>query len=115
MWTWPCESLDKRTIRFLVQSDDRRLGWGEVLSLWRDSADFRNTFNNVLAAAPFEAFRWETPPVAAVDMQAAFEFVLVESPDLLIAADPSPFAGHLTGQNTMSIVLTGGESELAIA
>lgn len=94
MWTWPCESPDKQTIRFLVRSDERTLTWIEVLNLWRNSAVFRTAFTNVLAAAPFEAFRWETAGVTAGDMQSAFEFVVIESPELGMAADPSPFKEH---------------------
>jgi len=117
MWTWSCEPLDKRTIRFLVRSDDRRLRWGNVLSLWRDSAAFRTAFSNVLAAAPFEAFRWETPAVTATDMSGTFEFVLAESPELLTAADPSPFAGHFRRSGSAAVAVfanLGGDAELVV-
>jgi hypothetical protein len=117
MWTWPSDSPDEQTIRFRVRSGDRRLSWDEVLSLWRDNAAFRTAFGNVLAAAPFEAFRWETPAVTAGDVQTAFEFVLVESPALLTAADPSPFAGHFSRSGSASIVAfqnLGGDAELVV-
>ena len=117
MWSWSCESPDTQTIRFLVRSGDRRLNWGEVLSLWRDSAAFRTAFSSVLAAAPFEAFRWETPPVTAGDLEAAFEFVLVESPELLCAADPSPFAEHFSHAGNAPVVAfpnLGGDAELLV-
>jgi hypothetical protein len=117
MWSWPSDSPDKQTIRFRVRSGDRRLSWDEVLSLWRDNAVFRTAFSNVLAAAPFEAFRWETPAVSAGDMQTAFEFVLVESPELLTAADPSPFAGHFRRAGSASVVAfpnLGGDAELLV-
>jgi hypothetical protein len=31
-------------------------------------------------AAPFEAFRWETPGITAGDLQTAFGFVVKDSP-----------------------------------
>jgi hypothetical protein len=117
MWTWPCESPDKQTIRFLVRSGDRPLSRGEVLELWRDSTAFRTAFSDVLAAAPFEAFRWETPAVTASDMQSAFEFVLTESPELLTAADPSPFAAHFRHAGSAPVVAfrnLGGDAQLLV-
>jgi hypothetical protein len=117
MWTWPSDSPDKQTIRFLVRSGDRPLSWDEVLRLWRDAAAFRTAFSKVLAAAPFEAFRWETPAVTAGDMQTAFEFVLVESPELLMAADPSSFAGHFSRAGSASVVAfqnLGGDATLLV-
>jgi hypothetical protein len=117
MWTWPSDSPDKQTIRFLVRSGDRRLSWDEVLSLWRGNPAFRTAFSKVLAAAPFEAFRWETPAVTAADRQTAFEFVLVDSPELLTAADPSPFAGHFRRAGSAPVVAfqnLGSDAELLV-
>lgn len=115
MLTWCRESLDERTLRFVILSDTGRLRWGEVLALWRDSAPFRTAFNELLAAAPFAAFRWETPPVAAGDMSGDFEFVLADSPELLTAADPSAFADHFRRAGSSPVVTfrnLGGDAEL---
>jgi len=117
MWSWPCESPDKRTLRFLVQSGDRTLNWNDVLSLWRDSAAFRAAFTNVLAATPFEAFRWETPGITAGDLQTAFECVVKDSPELVTAQDPSPFEAHFRRAGNASVVSfqnLGGDAELLV-
>lgn len=68
--------------------------WGDVISYWQGDEAFRSFFNALLARAPFDAFRWETPPVTRDTRDQAFEFVLLDAPELKRAADPSDFAGH---------------------
>lgn len=115
MVTWPCESPEKRTIRFFARESNRALNWNEVLGRWKDDADFRASFTNVLAAAPFEAFRWETPGVTTSDLQSAFEFALTDSPELLTGPDPSPFLEHFTHAGpVVSFRNLGGDAELLV-
>lgn len=116
-WSWSREFPDKRTLRFRVRSDGRQLTWNEVLALWQESVAFRAAFVNVLAAAPFEAFRWETPGITARDLTAPFEFVLIETPELLTAADPTPFEEHFQRAGGASVVTfqnLGGDAELVV-
>ena len=117
MWIFPSQALDAGTIRFSVSDDGRLLSWGEVLVLWRDSASFRDAFNAVLVAAPFAAYRWETPPVTSDDMQAEFRFVLVESPELLTGADPSPFSDHFRRAGSAPVIAfpnLGGDAHMVV-
>jgi hypothetical protein len=117
MWSWPCECPDKRTQRFLARSGERALSWAEVLSLWQESAAFRQAFTELLAAAPFDAFRWETPGITAGDTQSDFEFVLVESPELVTPADPEPFEDHFRRAGTESVICfrnLGGDARLVV-
>jgi hypothetical protein len=117
MWTFPSQSVDRGTIRFSVSEEGRVLCWREVLALWRDSASFRSGFNAMLAAVPFAAYRWETPPVTADDLQADFQFVLAESPELLAGADPSPFADHFRRAGSASVIVfpnLGGDAQMVV-
>jgi hypothetical protein len=44
-----------------------------------------------LRAAPFTAFRWETPPLTSTNFDQPFECLLHDSPDLDARADPTDF------------------------
>jgi hypothetical protein len=117
MWSWSCEVPDKRTRRYFARSGDRALTWGEVLSLWQGSAAFRQAFTGLLAAAPFEAFRWETPGITAGDTQSGFEFVLVDSPELATPPDPQPFEDHFRDAGGASVICfrnLGGDAQLVV-
>lgn len=71
----------------------------EVLRLWREDAAFTDAFAAALAAAPFEAFLWETPPFARSTSAHAFEWVLLPSATLAgFRADDLPFAEHVRGE-----------------
>src|SRR5262249_55914637 len=51
-------------------------------------------FTSLLAAAPYAAFRWETPPVTAASVSQPFEFVLLDRPGLAQRPEPKAFAEH---------------------
>ena len=46
--------------------------------MWRSDADFAIWFTQQLAAAPFDAFFWETPPVALSTLDLPFEMALTK-------------------------------------
>lgn len=117
MWSWPSESLNESTIRFAPERDGKSLSWRDVLALWRDNADFNEAFNRTLAGAPFTTFRWETPAVTRAELDRAFEFVVVDSPELDVAPDPEPFAEHFRGAGGETVVAfdnLGGDAGLIV-
>ncbi len=70
-----------------------KLSYAEVVENWRQDDAFNAFFSDLLAAAPFPAFFWETPPVTAYTLGQAFECVLVDSPALArLEAEPAAFA-----------------------
>jgi len=71
--------------------------FSEVLLRWRNDPVFREFFIAFLADAPYAAFRWETPPITAASAGRSFEFVLLDSPELLNQPDPDAFAEHFVG------------------
>jgi len=76
--------------------DDGLLTYGDVVSLWRESAAFRDVFLSTLRDQPFEAFFWETPPVTHVNLDRPYEHVVVDAPSLVgVAPEPQVFAEHL--------------------
>jgi hypothetical protein len=70
----------------------------DVLNAWRVDESFRAFFIGVLAGAPLQAYRWETPVMTRLMLARPFEFALVDEPALRADdADPSPFAEHIEG------------------
>jgi len=75
--------------------DDDPLSYQTVIHLWQQEPTFRQFFGETLAAAPFTAYFWETPPVTQATLSQIFEFVLIPSSALAqIRADPRAFQEH---------------------
>ncbi|MBI3866870.1 MAG: hypothetical protein HY290_33740, partial [Planctomycetia bacterium] len=70
------------------------ISFADVLHALQNDFEFRSFFISTLAAAPFEAFRWEMPPITAATADRAFEFVLLDSPELATTPQPDSFASH---------------------
>jgi len=77
--------------KVLITQDGDVLSFGQVFELWRDNKTFRDFYTSLLKNAPFEAFRWETPPVSTENQHEGYEFVILNSPYLPNSANPNPF------------------------
>lgn len=103
MWTIRNDELaGGHLVKFGLDLDSSPVSYAEVLRRWQVDADFRLMFNELLAGAPFAAFRWETPSVSTATVKRPFEFVLVDSPGLAAHPDDRAFAerfqeGHSSG------------------
>lgn len=80
--------------RYVVRYQQQSLSNAEAISRLRDDAEFAAWLNTELADAPYEAFRWETPPVDAASIDRPWEFVLLNSPNLARPPEPHHFAEH---------------------
>jgi hypothetical protein len=78
-------------MRFAVQTSAAAVSYAEVLRLWQADESFRSLFLKLLADAPYEAFRWETPAITSKNSQRPFEFVLLDSPGLARRPEPEAF------------------------
>ena len=95
MWQSQVDFLDDgRVQRFAISHNARILTFADVISLWRGDAAFRSYFTTLLADAPFEAYRWETPGITVATLSRGFEFVLLRSDSLARAVDETAFAEH---------------------
>ena len=89
------ESLDHgRTRKFSILQHGEPLPYLEVIDRWQDAAGFRTFFISLLATAPYDAFRWETPPVSGANALRPFEFVLLDCPGLDVLPDESAFEAY---------------------
>lgn len=59
------------------------------------SAPFRKFFIQQLREIPFQAYRWESPPVTTATMDRAFEFVAIDDSYLDRPASRAAFVDHL--------------------
>src|SRR5262245_45541418 len=95
MWTSRNEpAAGGRGIKVIPELDSRAVAYVDVLRLWQVDAAWRTFFMSLLTDAPFAAFRWETPPITAATANRPFEFVLLDSPELLVQPDAAAFAQH---------------------
>jgi len=100
MWQATKNLLESDRVQHVViWRDETALTFSEVLSLWNDNAAFRSFFNDLLATAPFSAYRWETPCVTKKTLHRQFEFVLLRSESLERPADETAFAEHFVGDS----------------
>jgi hypothetical protein len=89
------EKLNGAAIKIRVRWQGASVSTDAALDLCRSHADFRGQLIGALAAAPFDAYFWETPPVTASTLGRPFEFVLTEAPALAKAVpDLDAFRRH---------------------
>jgi hypothetical protein len=80
-----------RSIRVQFYCGTRCLSYADVLTALRTEASFRELLQNEMRIAPFNAFRWETPPLHPATVRQPFECLLHDSPGLDVPADPTEF------------------------
>jgi hypothetical protein len=118
MWNFDTEELTDGTLHLRAECGGKPAAFADVMRSWRTDAAFRAAFNAVLAAAPFSAFRWETPGVTAATLIRPFEFVLLDEPGLAQRPDPEAFAEHFRGAAAAEPVVVfpnlGGDALLVV-
>src|SRR5215471_7730800 len=79
MWSTRIEKLPHGLL-IRVDLESAPAKFSDVLHRWRDDPGSRTFFIELLARAPYDAFRWETPPIKVDSANRPFEFVLLNSP-----------------------------------
>ena len=103
MWSAQQTELPDGDLHVTVVRGAHPASVAEVLDHWCTDPQFREWFNAILAAAPFAAFRWETPAVTTATASQPFEFVLLNDPGLARTPEPEAFAEHFA--NTTATVI----------
>ena len=94
------ETLNNGSIyKYSILNNGQPLSYAETFSFWQQSEDFRDFFISILAQSPFDAYRWETPPITKITANQQFEFVLIDSPRLARTPDTIAFAEHFTNND----------------
>jgi len=81
-----------RGLHCSVSTADAPLHWSDALALLASDGAFRTFLTRQLVAAPFDAYRWETPALTTATMDRPFEYVLIGDPSLMRRPDPKAFA-----------------------
>ncbi|HBB32509.1 MAG TPA: hypothetical protein DDZ80_07415 [Cyanobacteria bacterium UBA8803] len=108
MWKSSVESLNANGIQKVsILSNASLILYSEVIQLWQHNEAFRAFFISLLADAPFSAFFWETPSLKNATVNQVFEFVLIDSPQLVdVQADSSDFAHHFAAAGENELIVT---------
>ena len=92
MWTVQREYLEPvGTLRLRFLAGDTSISYADFLHALVQDESFRELTQEEMRAAPFVAFRWETPPLTTNNIDQHFECLLHDSPDLDVRADPTDF------------------------
>lgn len=98
MWTADRDQLtDYRGTKVSIRWRASPVSYQQAVDGWYGDRRFRQFFIDVLADCPYQGVRWETPPATSANLDQNFEFVLLDSPDLVRAADAEAFAEHFGG------------------
>src|SRR3954452_7584862 len=106
-WESTAQDLEgARGQRVSIRREGVVVCWRDVLEGWRNDGSFQAFFIQLLADAPLEAFRFETPPVTRATLQEPFEFVLLEAPGLDRTPDARAFADQFDSRPVAETVIT---------
>jgi hypothetical protein len=119
MWSKRVESKSAgRVMKIHLERESSPVSYSEVLRRWQTDAEFRTFFIALLAETPYEAFRWETPPITTANVTRSFEFVVLDSPGLARKPDQQAFAEHFDRRDPAETVVTfknlGGDAILVV-
>jgi hypothetical protein len=99
------KSLDHHTHRYSISRHSRPVSFADAVKLWQHDEAFREFFISLLVDSPFPAFRWETPMISQRSVDRDFEFVLIDSPDLIVEPDQLTFQEHFSLEAGKEIVV----------
>jgi hypothetical protein len=119
MWKAQLDTHDKDVYKVRLFENNDPLRFEDVIYNWHDNHEFRSFYISILKEAPFDAFFWEHPPLTESNAGQAYEFVLVNSPQLSKAnADPKPFSRQFSSQDRSQSVIRfenlSGDAELVV-
>jgi hypothetical protein len=119
MWTAVQKILTpNQTEHYALFENQTPLPAADVFTLWANNPTFRDFFTNLLAAAPFNAYKWETPPVTTDTLTRSFEFVLINTPALNREPDPRSFADQFKADKSNHSVIAfpslGGDATMIV-
>jgi hypothetical protein len=83
-----------KTLRLRFSAGDDCLTYAGFLRALAEDPSFRELIQDEMRAAPFVAFRWETPPLTSANINQPFECLLHDSPELDVRADPTDFEAY---------------------
>ena len=115
MWESRIESFnEQRAQKLSIHVDGDPISYAETIELWQDDRAFRSFFTEQLCQAPFEAYRWETPPVTSSTVSRHFECVILRSDALDRTVDRKAFAEHFDENPVVTFANLSGDAILVV-
>jgi len=116
MWTvhrdFPAQA---GTLRLQFFTGDAALSYAGFLRALLAERSFRELLQAEMRAAPYVAYRWETPPLSTATLHQPFACLLHDSPDLDVQPDPAEFEPYFEpGQEVVSFENLGGDALLVV-
>lgn len=111
------EILDPGVHRYTLSRDGEPVSRARALDFLERDGEFRRLLIDLMAESPFQAFRWETPPLTRELANRNFEFVLLDSPFLAVSPDTRSFARYFRDDDDRDIVCfdnLGGDALLIV-
>jgi hypothetical protein len=104
VWTKDIETRDGgSSLRCRLLHGTATFSYHDVVNNWQKNPGFVDTFIDMLAEAPYEAFYFETPPLSRTTPSGAFEFMLIDSRSLAgVEPDPWVFQEHFGSSDVNS-------------
>lgn len=89
----------KNVTRYKILHGEKRLTFNEVIFFWKNSIEFIEFYNSILAESEYDSFFWENPPMNINSLERYYEFVLIESTALSkITQDEVTFSKYFSPQ-----------------
>jgi hypothetical protein len=113
------ERIGAASTKIHVRSAGRPISVGSALEFCRGDEGLRADLIDALAAAPFVAYFWETPPVTVSSLSQPFEYVLTDAPTLATASpEVEVFREHFGSDDDHDGIVTfdnlGGDATLVV-
>ncbi|MDB2686090.1 hypothetical protein N9Y42_02660 [Mariniblastus sp.] len=106
---------DGRVLRYQIAKNNHYLTYGQVIFNWIFNRPFCSYFNELLASAPFKAYKLETPWLTAKTSTHEFEFTLLEIDFEDRLADWNPFAKHFKSDSAVSTLPNSERDTIIVA
>lgn len=106
--------LEPGVVHGRAMEGKKPLSYASVLELLQRSYEFRRLLMRKLDRVSFAAYRWETPPVDQGSLDRAFEYVCIDSPELVRSPDRQAFAEHFTNDAVVSFSNLGGDAVMVV-
>lgn len=74
-----------------ITCGDAVLSYRDVFAMWVNKGVFRDYFTTLLTGLPYQAIRWEFPPLTTHSADGPFECAVLNSPGLKGSADKETF------------------------
>ena len=116
MWALRFENLpDGHGMLGRLERAGAPASFADFLGALREDAALRTVLTSGLAAVPYRAFKWETPPVTRATLRRAFECVALDSPRLARRVDAAAFAEHFVVDEAVVTFPSLGRDAILVA